>query len=453
MYLRARQVLPARVHWPGMPLFVAVVILILILINSLYVAAEFAAVGARRSRVDELARNGNRRAAMMAPVLRDPAALDRYVAAIGITLSSLVLGAYGQAAIAVPLGPNLSAWTGLDLPSAQSLSATGVLVVLTAFQVVIGELVPKSVALQYPTKTALLTVVPMRWSLWVMRWFIAVLNGSGMAVLRLLGMPAASHGHIHSPDEIAMLIAESRDGGLLEPDEQRRLHKALKLSRRVARELMVPRMEIVALDLRWPNARLLDAVISSPFTRLPVYDGSIDRVLGIVHARDVATTFARTRNVEDLRSILRPVPAIPEWLPADEVLRTLREQRAHQALVLDEYGGLAGLIALQDVVAELLGEVRDEFQPVGRAPELLPDGRLRLSGQMSLSEVPAWLGAIWRSEAHTVAGHVIRALKRIPREGEHVVVNGVDTEIERTDERVPSSLVVIRPARGESRHD
>jgi CBS domain containing-hemolysin-like protein len=240
-----------------MPLVVALVILFLILINSLYVAAEFAAVGARRSRIEELARSGNRLAGVLVPVLRDPAALDRYVAAcqIGITISSLVLGAYGQAAIAVPLGPNLSAWTGLDLPSAESLAATTVLVALTGFQVVLGELVPKSVALQYPTSTALFTVIPMRWSLWSMRWFIAALNGSGVAVLRLLGMPAASHGHIHSPDEIAMLIAESRDGGLLEPAEQRRLHKALKLSRRVARELMVPRTEIVALDLRWPNTR------------------------------------------------------------------------------------------------------------------------------------------------------------------------------------------------------
>jgi CBS domain containing-hemolysin-like protein len=215
---------------------------------------------------------------------------------------------------------------------------------------------------------------------------------------------------------------------------------------------MVPRTEIVALDLRWPSTRLLDAVISSPFTRLPVYDGSIDRVLGIVHARDVATSFARTRSLETLRSIIRSVPAVLEWLPADEVLRSLREQRAHQALVLDEYGGLAGLIALQDVVAELLGEVRDEFQPVVRAPQSLPDGRLRLSGQMSLSEVPTWLGVLWRSEAHTVAGHVIRALKRIPREGERVVVNGVETEIERTDERVPSSLIVMRPGHGESSH-
>jgi putative hemolysin len=296
-----------------------------------------------------------------------------------------------------------------------------------------------------------LTVVPMRWSLWMLRWFIALLNGSGVAVLRMLGIRAASHGHIHSPDEIAMLIAESRDGGLLEPDEQRRLHKALKLSRRVARELMVPRTEIVAVDLRWPNTRLLDAVISSPFTRLPVYDGSIDRVLGTVHARDVATSFARTRTLETLRSIIRPVPALPEWLPADEVLRTLREQRAHQALVLDEYGGLAGLIALQDVVAELLGEVRDEFQPLVREAQMLADGRLRLSGQMSLSDVPAWLAARWRSEAHTVAGHVIRALKRIPREGERLVVNGVDTEIERTDDRVPSSLIVT-PPHGESAH-
>jgi CBS domain containing-hemolysin-like protein len=424
---------------------VTLVIVILVLINTLYVAAEFSAVSVRRSRLEELARNGNRAARLLTTAIRDPAALDRYVAAcqIGITLSSLVLGAYGQAKVAEPLAPLVSAATGIDADSAESISVIGVLIGLTVLQVIIGELVPKSIALQYPTKTALVTALPMRASLWVFRWFIAVLNGSGVRILRWLGMaPEGSHRHIHSPEELELLIAESRDGGLLEPQEHQRLHQVLRLSLRSAGQLMVPRPAVVGLDLRWSSERILDAVIASPYTRLPVYDGSIDRTLGIVHVRDVATTFARSRNLDSLHRRIRPVPAVPESMSADQLLRTLRESRSHQALVVNEYGAVAGLITLQDVVAELLGEVRDEFQAGPDAIQILPDGRLRLSGQLPLADAPDWLGRRWRSEAHTVAGHVIRAVKRLPQQGERLNVGGVEIEIERVEGRVPATLVV-----------
>jgi CBS domain containing-hemolysin-like protein len=181
-----------------------------------------------------------------------------------------------------------------------------------------------------------------------------------------------------------------------------------------------------------------------------VYDGSIDRTLGVVHVRDVATTFARNRNLETLRQSIRPVPAVPESMPADRLLRTLRESRSHQALVVNEYGAVAGLITLQDVVAELLGEVRDEFQSGVEAIQVLPDGRVRLSGQLSLADAPEWLGRRWRSEAHTVAGHVIRALKRLPQQGERVNVGGVDVEVERLEGRVPATLVVTPIATAEA---
>jgi CBS domain containing-hemolysin-like protein len=434
-----------------MLLIVPLVIGALVLINTFYVAAEFSAVGVRRSRLEELAKKGNRMAGLLLPVLRNPAALDRYVAAcqIGITLSSLVLGAFGQAMIAAPMTPHLSAWTGLDAESAESVGVTGVLIALAVLQVVLGELVPKSIALQYPTRTALATALPMRWSLWLFQWFIALLNGAGVTILRWLRMPsAASHRHIHSPDELELLIAESRDGGLLEPDEHERLRQALRLSRRSARQLMVPRTDVVALDLRWPSARLLDAIIASPYTRLPVYEGSVDRILGVIHARDAALTFAKGRGLEVVRELLRPMPAVPESMPANEVLRVLRDQRAHQALVIDEFGGMAGLITLQDVVAELLGEVRDEFQPTVRVMQPLPDGRLRLPGQLALDEAPDWLLNRWRSDAQTIAGHVIRALKRLPRQGERVTVNGVEIEIERVEGRVPVSLIVSPIANG-----
>jgi len=426
-------------------MIVTLVIIVLVLINTLYVAAEFSAVSVRRSRLEELARNGNRAARLLTGVIRDPAALDRYVAAcqIGITVSSLVLGAYGQATIAAPLAPRLSAAMGLDAATAESVSVVGVLIALTVLQVIVGELVPKSIALQYPTKTALVTALPMRASLWLLRWFIAVLNGSGVTILRWMGMaPEGSHRHIHSPEELELLIAESRDGGLLEPEEHQRLHQALRLALRSAGQLMVPRPSVVGLDLQWPSARILDAVIASPYTRLPVYDGSIDRTLGVVHVRDVATTFARSRNLDSLRRRIRPVPAVPESMSADQLLRTLRESRSHQALVVDEYGAVAGLITLQDVVAELLGEVRDEFQAGADVIQTLPDGRLRLSGQLSLADAPEWLGRRWRSEAHTVAGHVIRAVKRLPQQGERLNVGGVEIEIERLEGRVPATLIV-----------
>jgi putative hemolysin len=434
-------------------MLVTLVIAALVLINTLYVAAEFSAVSVRRSRLEELARNGNRAARLLTTVIRDPAALDRYVAAcqIGITLSSLVLGAYGQAAVAVPLAPWVSAGTGLDAATAESVSVIGVLIALTVLQVILGELVPKSIALQYPTKTALLTAAPMRASLWLFRWFIAVLNGSGVMILRWLGMGAeGSHRHIHSPEELELLIAESRDGGLLEPQEHQRLHQALRLSLRSAGQLMVPRPAVAGIDLQWSSVRILDAVIASPYTRLPVYDGSIDRILGVVHVRDVATTFARTRNLDTLHKRIRPVPAVPESMSADQLLRTLRESRSHQALVVDEYGAVAGLITLQDVVAELLGEVRDEFQAVAEGVQVLPDGRIRLSGQLSLADAPEWLARRWRSEAHTVAGHVIRALKRLPRQGERVNVGGVEIEVERLEGRVPAALIVTPIAKAEA---
>jgi CBS domain containing-hemolysin-like protein len=434
-------------------MFVTLVIVVLVLINTLYVAAEFSAVSVRRSRLEELAQNGNRAAQLLTTVLRDPVALDRYVAAcqIGITLSSLVLGAYGQVTVAAPLAPRLAAATGLDLDTAESASVIGVLIALTVLQVIIGELVPKSIALQYPTRTALVTALPMRASLWLLKWVIDVLNGSGVKILRWLGMAAeGSHHHIHSPEELELLIAESRDGGLLEPHEHLRLHQALRLRLRSAGQLMVPRTGVVGLDLQWPSSRILDAVIASPYTRLPVYDGSIDRTLGIVHVRDVATTFARARNLDALRKRIRPVPAVPESMSADQLLRTLRESRSHQALVVDEYGAVAGLITLQDVVAELLGEVRDEFQAGPEAIQVLPDGRLRLSGRLSLADAPGWLGRCWRSEAHTVAGHVIRAVKRLPREGERLNIGGVDVEIERLEGRVPATIIVTPIAKPEA---
>lgn len=345
------------------------VILFLVLVNALYVAAEFGAVGARRSRIRRLATGGNRLAARLLPVLEDPRALDRYIAAsqIGITLSSLALGAYAQVTLAPALEPYFSGLERWRPAAVESIAAVVVLLGLAAFQVVVGELVPKALALQFPTRTALITVVPMRWSLRAFAWFIAVLNGSGLLVLKLLGLTYTGHRHVHSPEEIELLLVESRDGGLLEPEEQARLHRALRLGLRTARELMVPRGEVEAIAIDTPLDRIVSQVAASPYTRLPVYEGSLDQVIGFLHTQDLAVAHALGATPA-VRSLVRPVVRVPEDMAADRLLGLLRERRAALALVQDRRGRVAGLVTLEDVLSELLGEVADEFKSGGAVP-------------------------------------------------------------------------------------
>ena len=339
------------------------IIVLLILLTALYVAAEFAAVGVRRSRLRRLAEDGNALAARLLPVVEDPAELDRYIAVsqIGITLSSLILGAYGQATLAPVLAPVLEAYGALDPAAALSSAGILVLLVLTALAVILGELVPKSIALQDPTRTALMTVLPMRWSQWLFSWSIAFLNGSGILILRLLRVPPTGHRHVHSPEEIELLIAESRDGGLLEPEEQVRLHRALRLGLRTAGQLMVPRERLASVDASTPFADVLRIVAASPYSRLPAYEGSPEQLVGVLHTKDIVTAFIGHSPL-DTSSLMRPIVRVRTDMPADRLLAYLREQRTHQAFVVGPAGEVQGLVTLEDVVAELLGGVADEFK-------------------------------------------------------------------------------------------
>ncbi len=350
-------------------LVAALVIFFLILLTGLYVAAEFAAVGARRSRLRRLAEDGNALAARILPVVEDAHELDRYIAVsqVGITLSSLILGAYGQATIAPALGPLLQSVGGLEADAAESTAAAIVLLTLTVLAMIVGELVPKSLALQDPTRMAIYTVLPMQWSLRLFSWAIVVLNGSGALLLRLLRVPSTGHRHVHSPEEIELLIAESRDGGLLEPQEQVRLHRALRLGLRTASQLMVPRERLAAIDMHTPLADVLTIVTTSPFSRLPVYRGDLDHVAGMLHIKDLVTGFVKGTH-RSLASLLRPIVRVRHDMPADRLLAFLRERRSHQALVVDAAGRVIGLITLEDVVAELLGGVADEFKTARRRP-------------------------------------------------------------------------------------
>jgi putative hemolysin len=424
-------------------LLAGAVIALLILFTGLYVAAEFAAVSARRSRLRRLAEDGNLLAARILPVLEDPRELDRYIAAsqVGITLSSLILGAYGQATLAPRLSPLIERFSSMQLPAAESTAAAIVLVGLTTLAVIIGELVPKSLALQNPTGTALFTVLPMQWSIRTFSWSIAFLNGSGVMLLKLLGVPSTGHRHVHSPDEIALLIAESRDGGLLEPQEEVRLHRALRLGLRTARQLMVPRARLAAIDAAVPFDQVLRAVAASPFSRLPVYRGSLDSIIGILHIKDVVTRYVQSGPL-NVTALLRPIVNVPDSMPADRLLAFLRERRSHQALVVDGEGVIVGLITLEDVVGELLGGVADEFKPVPLRPIRLSDGRVRLPGSMRLEQAVPLIGKAWRGAQETVGGYIAAALGRVPEAGEELVIQDTPIEIEAVEAGAIASVII-----------
>ena len=436
-----------------MSLLTWAIIALLIAFNGLYVAAEFAAVSVRRSRIRQMAEEGHRLARRLLPTLEEAPRLDRYIAAcqVGITISSLVLGAYGQATLSESLMPLFERWGGFQAAAAHSTSAAVVLVGLTTLQMVLGELVPKSLALQYPTRVAVFTVVPMRWSERLLAWFIAVLNGSGWFVLRLFGVEPKAHRHLHSPQEIRHLVAESREGGHLEVEEERRLGLALGLTQRTARELMVPRTSIVAVDEREGLEAAIEIASNSPYTRLPVNRGNLDRIVGVVHAKDLAAAFlARSGKDESptLETLVQPVLTVHERMTVDRVLALMRERAGVLAVVVDEYGGTAGILTTEDILSELLGEVADDFKHEGGVPERLSDGRVRLPGDMPLYEIPSWVGAAWEGRSDTAGGLVMERLGRIPDPGDTLEIEGAFVEVERVERRAVRSILV-RPASAE----
>ena len=292
---------------------------------------------------------------------------------------------------------------------------------------------------------ALLTVLPMQRSQRLFAPSIALLNGSGVFLLKLLGVTSTGHRHVHSPEEIELLIAESRDGGLLEPLEQVRLHRALRLGLRTARQLMVPRERLAAVEASTPFEDVLRLVATSPYSRLPVYRGTLDRVIGILHTKDVVFDYIGERPRASIATLLRPIARVRETMPADRLLAFMRDRRSHHALVEDDDGRISGLITLEDVVGELLGGVSDEFKVAQLRAILLPDGRVRVPGAMRLDQAAPVVGG-WSGSPETVASLIVRVLGRFPEPGEQVSIDGLDVEIEVVEAGHIGSVIVGRPA-------
>lgn len=420
----------------------------LVAINALYVAAELAAVGVRRSQLRGLAERGSVQAQRLLAILDDPQRLDRYIATsqVGITLGNTILGAYTDAQLTPWLVEQVS-WLG------PATARIAVLVVVSIVLIVLGELVPKTVALQSPVRVALVCGRPMAISRLLFTPFVIALNRGTWAVLRLLGLPTSRHHHVHSPEEIDLLLVESRDGGLLEADEQERLHRALQLSRLTARQLMVPRLYLDMVDLDDRPEEIVEAVLATAHTRLPAYRQSPDNVLGLLHSRDVVLRLTAAGDLGSPDSLLRQIPAVSEHVSGERLLMLLREHGTEMALVIDEYGGMAGLVSVQDILTEVLEDIHDSSSAAQPKPERLADGRLRLPGLLRPDETQEWIGVQWAGEAETLGGRVAELLGRLPEAGAEVVIDGVILTVERVERRAVMSVLATPPVREEEGAD
>lgn len=425
-------------------MIVAGVVVLLIAVNGLYVAGEFSAVSSRRARLASMAEAGDSQAAWLLDLMREPVRLDGFVAAcqLGITLSSLVLGFYGQASILQLLAPWLDTLNTTSRAAVASMLAIGILLGLTALQVLFGELIPKNIGLQYPERTAIVTAPIMRWSMVVYRPLIWLFNGSGQLVLRLLrAEPSSEHAHIHSPDEIVMLVEESRAGGVLDKEETQLLVNTLELRHETARRVMLPRNRMLAANVDESCDALLAMLANSPYSRLPLYEEDIDRIVGFVHIRDLLNLHYLQRTAARqgappvrVRDQMRPVRFVPESMAAEDVLLLMQREHQHLVIVVDEYGGTAGMMTVEDLVEEIIGEFEDEFDRGIPALELRPDRRLWIRGDFPVDELDDLLDLRLPSEdADTIGGLVTVYLGQLPVTGEVVDVESALFRIEEMD--------------------
>lgn len=430
-------------------LFIILVVVILISLNGLFVAAEIGTVGARRARVAQEATEGNRMAQLLLPILESPSQLDNYIAAcqLGITLSSLILGFYGQAAITPLVAPLLGSTGLVAQAAATSIAATTVLVVLTVVQVALSELAPKTIGIQFPERTALLLVLPIRWAMVLLRPLIWFFNGSGRLFLRLIGMRAVSEGmHVHAPEEILMLVQQSGEGGLLDESEKELLENTLQLRQRSVRSVIVPRTQLLAASVDLPCAELLALLAESSYSRLPLYEGSIDNIIGVVHLKDLLCLHVNPDPDCDIRSVMRVPPYVPETVSVEQVFQQLQHEHYHLAVVIDEYGGTAGIVTFEDLIEEIFGDITDEFDTDPPEIEIGQGGRLFLSGDVDLKRLADMLNAPFPYEdVDTLGGAILSVLGAIPEPGQEVRLQGYDFRVEQVNGYAISRVSVVVP--------
>jgi putative hemolysin len=399
----------------------ALLILALIFANSFFAASEIAMIATRKSRIDALLERGVRSAAAVARLKNDP---DRFLATvqIGVTIVSSLASAIGGAAAISYLKPQIAA---LPLPLvarwAEAIALLIVVLPISYLSLVLGELVPKSLALRYSEQIACFVARPIEFLARVSSLFVKALTASSNFVLKLFGGDAGETASFISVDEIKSLIREGAAKGIFNETERELIHSVFEFTDTPVKAVMIPRTEIHAIEV---HASLAD--VASGFSRIPVFEGELDKVIGILYNKDVFKALQEKSDFR-LRDHLHPAFFVPSTLPISELLKQLQRRRLAMALVVNEFGEVEGLATLEDLVEEIVGEIRDEYDREEHGPvERLPDGSMVIQGSALLKDLKADFDLPFEDSAdyHTLAGFLLARLKRIPRGGEWVEENG-----------------------------
>jgi CBS domain containing-hemolysin-like protein len=426
-------------------LFRLLAVLILVAANGFFVASEFALVSVRRTRIDELVADGKPLAREVRRALND---LDAYIAAtqLGITMASIGLGWIGEPALAaliepvvagVPLTEGLPEW--VTFVTAHGVAIALAFALITGLHIVFGELAPKTVAIQRAEQTALVIALPIHWFLVLFKPFIQILNGLGRLVVRLFGFEPAAAGHYvaHTEEELKMIVSQSTEAGVLAPEEEELIHAVFEFADLSANQIMVPRTEVVALPL---------SIERNELHRYPVYDGSLDNVVGIVNVKDLIAVLSQPGETVDLRGVMRPPLVLPESIRVFRLLEAMQANRRHMVILIDEFGGTAGIVTLRDVLERLVGEVRSEKEERWPDIEIINEREALVDGLVLVQDVNERFGLeLDEEEYDTIGGFVFGQLGRRPEIGDAIEHQGCRFVVEGLDGMRVSRLRIIVP--------
>jgi putative hemolysin len=390
---------------------------VLVLLNGYFVAAEYGLVTVRRTRMHELEQDGNRRARVVLGITAVP---PRFIAAmqLGVTVTSLAIGALGERALERAFDPVMSTVLAVILA----------LLLLTFFHVVVGELVPKGIALGYSEQTALFVALPVRAFFLVFKPLIWFLQRSSEITLRALGLePPGAEGAVYTEAELRMLLERSTVEGELEEEEQEMLYKVFDFADKEARDVMRPRPEVVTISVEMPPEEALRAVLDSPYTRYPVYRETAEHIIGVLHLRDLLNALNERGMAEvQIEEILRPPYIVPETKDIAALLTEFRRTNQHMAVVVDEYGDMEGIVTLEDVLEEIVGEIEDEFDLPDESIERVNDHCIRIDGTFPIDDFnEQFEKELPIEDFHTMGGYVFGLLGRAPEVGDEVDADGV----------------------------
>lgn len=422
------------------------IILLLVMLNAVFVAAEIALVSLRRSRVDQLVDEGRRGARRVRLLTGDP---GRFLAVIqlAITFIGFLASAFAGVSLAVTLAAFLRG-VGLDSGLATAAALLVVTILLSLFTIVFGELVPKTLALAHPEAFALTLAGPVDILGRVLRPLVAVLTAATRAIARLFGAEVTSEARI-TADELRLIIERGGEQGILEAEEEQMINAVIELGGRRVHEVMVPRIAIVALPVTAKFDEAIDTIVDGGHSRVPIYEKSVDEIAGILYAKDLLPFLkSSARERPALRTMLRTPVFVPESMSIDDLLHEFQRRKVHIAIVLDEYGGTAGLVTIEDLLEEIVGEIQDEYDEEQPLLEQLDVDRVRVDGRASIDDLlDLWdmkLTLEDQDEYDTVGGFVYHRIGGVPSPGDEIRLGSLHMTVETTDGRRVGKVLVVR---------